>query len=171
MFDPVTVLLYDSRNSNIKIVHNSIEHFFWNLSDFSSDVAFENLFCLWTIFINAVFQVPPQKIVRGWDLGNRVGSGYQFEAKWVCPLGSIAWGIQEFCSSNEVVPHLAGTPQCSYQCLSSFSMQKQCSAVIITWFPSLSSKKYGLKSPLLPITHHIVSFSWHNGRWVCLWGC
>ena len=112
-------------NSNIKVVHNSTEHFLWNLSDFSSDVVFENLCCLWIVFINSVFQVPPQKIVRGgWDLGNRMARGYWLNAKWVCPLGSTAWGIQEFCSSNEVAPHLART-QCSYQCLSSFSMPEQ----------------------------------------------
>ena len=64
-FDPGTMLLYDSSSSNIKIAHNWIEHFLWNLSDFSSDVVFENLCCLWIVFINSVFQVPPQKIVRG----------------------------------------------------------------------------------------------------------
>ena len=50
-----------SSNSNIKIVHNSIEHFLWNPSDFSSD---DVLSCLWIVFTNSVFQVPPQKIVR-----------------------------------------------------------------------------------------------------------
>ena len=49
-----------SNNSNIKIVHNSIECFLWNPSDFSSD---DVLFCLWIAFTNSVFQVPPQKIV------------------------------------------------------------------------------------------------------------
>ena len=48
-------------NSNIKIVHNSIEHFLWNPSDFFSD---DVLSCLWIVFTNSVFQVPPQKIVR-----------------------------------------------------------------------------------------------------------
>ena len=50
-----------SSNSNIKIVHNSAEHFLWNPSDsFSDDV----LSCLWIVFTNPVLQVPPQKIVR-----------------------------------------------------------------------------------------------------------
>ena len=49
-----------SSNSNIKIVHNSIEHFLWNPSDFSSD---DVLSCLWIVFTNSFFQVPPQKIV------------------------------------------------------------------------------------------------------------
>ena len=40
-----------SIDSNIKIIHNSIEHFFWNSPDFFSDD-------------NSVFQVRPQKIVR-----------------------------------------------------------------------------------------------------------
>ena len=64
-FDPGTALLYDSSNSSIKIAHNFIEHFLWNLPDFSSDVVFENLCYLWIVFINSGFQVPPQKIVRG----------------------------------------------------------------------------------------------------------
>ena len=50
-----------SSNSNIKVVHKSIEHFLWNPSDFSSD---DVLSCLWIVFMNSVFQVPPQKIVR-----------------------------------------------------------------------------------------------------------
>ena len=35
-------------NSNIKIVHNSIDHFLWNTSDFCSDDA---LSCFWIVFI------------------------------------------------------------------------------------------------------------------------
>ena len=72
MFDPGTTPLYVSCNLIIIIVHNSIEHFLWNLSDFSSDVVFENLCCLWIVFINSVFRVTPQKIVRGveiWGIG------------------------------------------------------------------------------------------------------
>ena len=41
------------------------------------------------------------------------------------------------------------------------------SALTVTRFPSLSSKMYGPKIPLLPIAHHTVTFSWLNGRWVC----
>ena len=53
-----------SSNSNIKIVHNSIEHFLWNPSDFSSD---DVLSCLWIVFTNSVFQVPPKKIPRRFE--------------------------------------------------------------------------------------------------------
>ena len=52
-------------NSNIKIVHNSIEHFLWNPSDFSPD---DVLSCLWIVFTNSVFQVPPQKIPRRFEI-------------------------------------------------------------------------------------------------------
>ena len=45
---------------NIKIVHNSIEHFLWNPSDFFSD---DVLSCLWIVFTNFVFQVLSQNIV------------------------------------------------------------------------------------------------------------
>ena len=37
-------------------------------------------------------------------LGNRMAKGYQFDTKWVCPMGSYAWDIQVFCSRNEVAP-------------------------------------------------------------------
>ena len=50
-----------SSNSNIKIVHNFNEHFLRISSDFFSD---DVLSCLWVVFINSVFQVLPQKIVR-----------------------------------------------------------------------------------------------------------
>ena len=50
-----------SSNSSIKIFHNSIEHFFWNPSDFSSD---DVISCLWIVFTNSFFQVLPQKMVR-----------------------------------------------------------------------------------------------------------
>ena len=56
-----TAVWQHSSNSNIKIVHNSSGHFLWNLPDFSSD---DVLSCLWIVFTNSVFQVPPQKIVR-----------------------------------------------------------------------------------------------------------
>ena len=32
------------------------------------------------------------------DIGNRMARGYQFDVKWVYPMGSYAWGIQVFCS-------------------------------------------------------------------------
>ena len=36
--------------------------------------------------------------------------GYCFDAKWVCPMGSYAWGIQVFCSRNEAPPHFKPPP-------------------------------------------------------------
>ena len=62
---------HHSSNSNIKIVHNSIEHFLWNPSDFSSD---DVLSSLWIVFRNAIFQEPPSEnsqaveiLGRGWS--------------------------------------------------------------------------------------------------------
>ena len=37
-----------------------------------------------------------------WDLGNRMAWGYRFDASWVCPMRSYAWGIQVFSLRNEV---------------------------------------------------------------------
>ena len=50
---------------HMKIVHNSIEHFFWNPSDFSSD---DVLSCLWIVFTNSVFQVLPHKILKWFEI-------------------------------------------------------------------------------------------------------
>ena len=89
-------------NSNIKIVHNSIEHFLWNSSDFFSD---DVLSCLWVVFTNSVFQVPPQKIVRRVEI---LGIG------WPLVIGltqseSLPWEVmpQVFkCSVQEMRWHL-----------------------------------------------------------------
>ena len=40
--------------------------------------------------------------------------GYRFDAKWVCLMGSYAWGIQVFCSRNEVAPHFSNMGQCLF---------------------------------------------------------
>ena len=55
--------------------------------------------CLWG--------TPSENSHAGWDLGNRMARGYRFDAKWVCPTGIYAWGIQVFCLRNEVVPHFS----------------------------------------------------------------
>ena len=54
---------------SIKIVHNSIEHFLWNPSDFFSD---DVLSCLWIVLAKSA-QVSPQKIVRQVEI---LGIGY-----------------------------------------------------------------------------------------------
>ena len=41
--------------------------------------------------------IPSENSQAGWDLGNRMARGYWFDAKWVCTMGSYAWGIQVFC--------------------------------------------------------------------------
>ena len=48
---------------------------------------------------------PSENGHTGWDLGNRMARGYWFYGKWVCIMGSYAWGIQVFCSRKEVVTH------------------------------------------------------------------
>ena len=85
-----------SSNSNIKIVHNSIVYFLWNPSDFFSD---DVLSCL--------SGIPSQNSQVGWDLGNRMARIYWFDTKWVCPIESYAWGIQVFCSRNEIAPYFS----------------------------------------------------------------
>ena len=97
-----TALWQHSSNLNIKIVHNSIEHFLWNPSDFFSD---DVLSCLWIVFTNSVFQVPPQKIVRRVEI---LGIG------WPGAIGlmqneSVPWEVMPEvfkCSVREIRRHL-----------------------------------------------------------------
>ena len=60
------------------------------------------------LFSQTVFQVPPSENSQaGWHLGNGMARGYRFDAKWVCLMGSYAWGIQVICSRNRVTPHFS----------------------------------------------------------------
>ena len=80
-----------SSNTNNKIVHNSIEHFLCNPSDFVSGFfSFLHKLCLSGTSL--------ENSQAGWDLGNKMTRGYRFDVKWVCPMRSYAWGIQVFCS-------------------------------------------------------------------------
>ena len=99
-----TAVWQHSSNSNFKIVHNSIEHFLWNPSDFfSGDV----LSCLWILFKLCLSGTPSENNSEaGLELENTMARGYRFDAKWVCPMGSYAWGIQVFCSVREMRHHL-----------------------------------------------------------------
>ena len=102
-----------SSNWNIKIVHNSIEHFLWNPSDFFSD---DVLSCLWIVFTNSVFQVPPQKIVRrveileiGWP--GVIGLTRNESALWGVMPEVFKFSVREmrwvFCSRNEAPPYFS----------------------------------------------------------------
>ena len=97
-----------SSNSNIKIVHNSIEHFLRNPSDFSSDEVLSCLVC-WLFSQTLFFRYPPppQKIVRwveilgiGWPgvFGLTRNESVPWEVMpevFKCPVRekSVSWGI------------------------------------------------------------------------------
>ena len=53
---------------------------------------------------------PSEDSQLGWNLGNTMARGYRFDVKWVCPVGSYAWGIQVFYSRNEAPPYLKPPP-------------------------------------------------------------
>ena len=74
----------------------SIWFLFWWCPLLSVD-CFHKLFLLGT---------PSENSQVGWDLWNRMASGYRFDAKWVCPMGSYVWSIQVFCSVREMRRHL-----------------------------------------------------------------
>ena len=93
-----------SSNSNIKIVHNSINHFLWNPSDFSSD---DVLSCLWIVFTNSVFQVLPEKIgrLRSWEYDGQISVWRKISlshAKLCLRYSSVL-----FCLKNEAPPNFS----------------------------------------------------------------
>ena len=88
-----------SSNSNIKIARNSIQHFLWNQSDFSSDnCPLLSVDCFHKLCLSGT---PSENSQAGLDLGR-----LRFDVKWVCPMGSLAWGIKVSCSVREMRRHL-----------------------------------------------------------------
>ena len=92
-----------SSNLNIKIVHNywafpveSIWFLFWWCPLLSVDCFHK--FCL--------LGNPSENSQAGWGIGNRMVRVYHFDAKWVCPMGSYAWGFHVFSSVWEMRHHL-----------------------------------------------------------------
>ena len=139
-----------------------------NPSDFYSDVIFDNLCCLWIVLINSFFQVVPQKIVRRveiWGIGwpEVIGSTQDESVPWeVLPEEFKCWNTTVFIS----MPLFLLNARNDFLRITSMYH----SALMVTQFPSLSSKMYCPKILPLPTAHHTVTFSWLNGRWVCLWG-
>ena len=89
MFVPCTALLYDSTAAT-RIL-------FWWCPLLSVD-------CFHKLFLSGT---PSENSQAGWDLENRMAWGYDFDAKWVCPMGSYVWGIQVFCSRNKAPSHFS----------------------------------------------------------------
>ena len=106
-------LLYDS-TATTTIVHNSIEHFLCNSSDFFSD---DVLSCLWIVVTNSAFQVPPQKTVRRVEI---LGVGWP---------GVIGLTRNEFVS-REVMPEV-------FKC----SVREMRWCLILEWFTSKEFNK------------------------------
>ena len=100
MFVPCTALLYDSTAANqtlklsttlLSISCESVWFIFWWCPLLSVD-------CFHKLCLSGISSENSQ---AAWDLGNRIGRGYRFDMKLVCPMGSYAWGIQVFCSVRE----------------------------------------------------------------------
>ena len=79
---------------------------------------------------------PSENSQVGWDLGNRMARGYQFDVKWVCPMGSYAWGIQVFCSRNEAPPHFKPPPWTEH--LNTSGITSHGTDLFQTYWPSYS---------------------------------
>ena len=146
---PRTVGWQHSSNSNIKIFHNSIEHFLWNLSDFFSD---DVLSCLWIVFTNSVFQVPPQKIVRQVEI---------LGIRWLRVIGltrneSVPW---------EVMPEVFN---CSVQemrwCLVSWTEHSSTSGISSYGTDSFCIKKITPGHLIPKISTHLTIFWEHTWK-------
>ena len=106
MFVLCTTLLYDSTAATrtlklsttlMSISCRTVWFLFWRCPLLSKD-------CFHKLYISGT---PSENSQTDWDLGNRMARAYLFDAKWVCLMGSYAWGVQVFCSRNEVVPYFS----------------------------------------------------------------
>ena len=104
LFVPRTALLYDSTAATRTL----------KLSTALLIIFVESVFLFWwcTLLSVVCFHklclsgTPSENSQAGWDLGNRMVRGYRLNAKWVCLMGSYAWGIQVFCSVREMRRYL-----------------------------------------------------------------
>ena len=106
IFVPCTALLYDSTAATQTLKFSTTPLNISSGIHLISLLVISSLVC--GLFSQTVFQVPPSENSQaGWDLGNGMARGYRFDAKWVCLMGSYAWGIQVICSRNRVTPHFS----------------------------------------------------------------
>ena len=54
VFNPGVSLLDDIRHSDIEIVHDPLQNVIWNSADFSFNVFFESLNCVWIVLIHSL---------------------------------------------------------------------------------------------------------------------
>ena len=93
VFVPCTLLLYDSTSATRTLKLST------TLLGISCGIYLIS-FLMMSSFVCGLssqtlsFRYPLRK-QSGWHLGNRITRGYRFDAKWVCPMGSYAWSIQE----------------------------------------------------------------------------
>ena len=105
MFAPCTAMLYDSTAATRTLKLSTTLLSISCVIRLTSLLVMSSLVC--GLFSqNLSFRYPLRKLAD-WDLGNGMARGYWFDAKWVCPIGSYACGIQVFCSRNEVAPHFS----------------------------------------------------------------
>ena len=100
MFVPCTTLLYDSTAATrtLKLSTTLLSISFGIRLNFSWWCPLLSVDCFHKLCLSGN---PSENSQSSWDLGNRIARGYRFDAKWVCPMWSYAWGIQVFCSRNE----------------------------------------------------------------------
>ena len=97
MFVPCTALLYDSTAATWTLKLSS------TLLSISCEIHLISLLVMSSLVCELFsqslsFRYPRENSQAVWDRGNRMTRGYWFDVKWVCPMGSYAWGIQVFCS-------------------------------------------------------------------------
>ena len=98
---PCTALLYDSTAATRTLKLST------TLLSISSGIRLIPFLMMsslaWGLFWQTLFLgAPSENSQAGWDLGNRMARGYRFDAKWISPMGSYAWGILVFCSVREM---------------------------------------------------------------------
>ena len=106
MFVPCTVLLYDNTATT-----RTLKLLTFLLSIYSgihliSVLRIFSLACgLFSQSLSSRY--PSKNSQEGCDNGNKMAKGFWFDLKWVCPMGTYVWGIQVFCSRNEMTLHFS----------------------------------------------------------------
>ena len=90
MFVPCTALLYDSTAATRTL---KLPTTLFSISCGICLISFLSVDCCPKLCPSGT---PSENSQVSWYLGNRMGKGCQFDAKWVCHMESYAWGIQVF---------------------------------------------------------------------------
>ena len=106
MFVPCTVLLYDNTATTRTLKLLTFLLSIYCGIHLISVLRMFSLAC--GLFSQSLsFRYPSENSQEDCDNGNKIAKGFRFDLKWVCPMGTYVWGVQVFCSRNEMTLHFS----------------------------------------------------------------